>query len=98
MADKDFQSILWQTADKLRNAMDAAEYKHVVLGLLFLKYLSDAFEHQRAKLQKQFTDPNHEYYLDSSDEDEIIEELEDRDYYAKDNVYWVPQNARWQMH
>ena len=81
MQNKDFKKILWQSADKLRYAMDAAEYKHIVLGLLFLKYLSDAFESQRVALRKQFADPNHEYYLGTSDEDEIVEELEDRDYY-----------------
>lgn len=77
--------------------MDAAEYKHVVLGLLFLKYLSDALVAQRAELKKQFTDPNSEYYLDTSDTDEINTELEDRDYYSKDNVYWVPKTARWDI-
>lgn len=97
MTDADFKKILWASADKLRNAMDAAEYKHVVLGLLFLKYLSDAFVAQRAELKKQFADPNSEYYLDTSDTDEINMELEDRDYYSKDNVYWVPKTARWDI-
>ena len=46
-----FEATLWAAADKLRNNMDAAEYKHVVLGLIFLKYISDAFEEQHAKLQ-----------------------------------------------
>ena len=96
MTDNDFKKILWATADKLRNSMDAAEYKHVVLGLLFLKYLSDAFESQRTELRKQFTDSNHEFFIGTSDEDEIATELEDRDYYAKDNVYWVPRDARWE--
>ena len=96
MQDKDLKKILWQSADKLRNAMDAAEYKHIVLGLLFLKYLSDAFESQRTALRKQFADPEHDFFLGTDDDDEINDELEDRDYYAKDNVYWVPENSRWQ--
>ena len=76
--------------------MDAAEYKHIVLGLLFLKYLSDAFTAQQTKLLGEFADSDHELYLGTSDEEEINAELEDRDYYAKDNVYWVPLDARWQ--
>ncbi len=49
-ANLGFEEKLWQTADKLRNNMDAAEYKHVVLGLIFLKYISDAFEEMHEKL------------------------------------------------
>ena len=58
-----FEATLWQAADKLRNNMDAAEYKHVVLGLIFLKYISDAFTEQRAKLEN-------EEYADPEDPDE----------------------------
>jgi len=75
-----FEAKLWQAADKLRSNMDAAEYKHVVLGLIFLKYISDAFEEHRAKLlaeQDQGADP------------------EDPDEYRAFNVFWVPKEARW---
>ena len=75
-----FEAKLWQAADKLRNNMDAAEYKHVVLGLIFLKYISDAFEEHRAKLvaeQESGADP------------------EDPDEYRAFNVFWVPREARW---
>jgi type I restriction enzyme M protein len=71
---------LWKAADKLRKNIDAAEYKHIVLGLIFLKYISDAFEELYAKLkadQANGADP------------------EDRDEYKAENVFFVPQEARW---
>ena len=73
---------LWQAADKLRNNMDAAEYKHVVLGLIFLKYISDAFEEQARRAGRR----------QAADEGA---DPEDRDEYTADNVFWVPQEARW---
>jgi type I restriction enzyme M protein len=77
-----FEAKLWLAADKLRNNMDAAEYKHVVLGLIFIKYISDAFEEMRAKLiagkgEYEGSDP------------------EDADEYRAENVFWVPKDARW---
>ncbi len=87
---------LWNAADKLRSNIDAAEYKHVVLGLIFLKYVSDAFEERREELKVVFADPDNDYYL-GEDGDEIIEEeLEHRDYYTEKNVFWVPALARWE--
>ena len=77
-----FEAKLWLTADKLRNNMDAAEYKHVVLGLIFLKYISDTFEEHRAKLlagQGDYAGAN----------------PEDPDEYKAENVFWVPADARW---
>ncbi len=79
-ANVGFEDTLWQAADKLRSNMDAAEYKHVVLGLIFLKYISDSFEEMHAKLAAQKAsgaDP------------------EDPDEYLADNVFWVPKEARW---
>lgn len=75
-----FEATLWSSADKLRSNMDAAEYKHVVLGLIFLKYISDAFEELHSELsadKKSGADP------------------EDRDEYKSKNIFWVPKNARW---
>jgi len=75
-----FESELWRAADALRSNMDAAEYKHVVLGLIFLKYISDAFEEHHARLEAQKdqgADP------------------EDPDEYQALNVFWVPPEARW---
>ncbi|OPY34575.1 MAG: N-6 DNA Methylase [Methanomassiliicoccales archaeon PtaU1.Bin124] len=76
----DFREKLWQAADKMRNNMDAAEYKHVVLGLIFLKYISDSFEEKHSQLQTekaQGADP------------------EDPDEYRALNIFWVPKEARW---
>ncbi len=80
-ANLGFEAKLWQTADALRNNMDAAEYKHVVLGLIFLKYISDAFEAKHADLETQRAqgaDP------------------EDPDEYRAASIFWVPREARWQ--
>ncbi len=79
-ANMGYEAQLWQMADALRGSMDAAEYKHVVLGLIFLKYISDAFEEQHAKLEAsiaQGADP------------------EDPDEYRAQNIIWVPPEARW---
>ena len=79
-ANLGFEKELWQAADALRSNMDAAEYKHVVLGLIFLKYISDAFEEQHTKLDAergQGADP------------------EDPDEYRAVNIFWVPKEARW---
>src|SRR5260370_17116112 len=75
-----FETTLWQAADKLRNNMDAAEYKHVVLGLIFLKYISDAFEEKHAAL-----DADKKGGADAEDPDENRAE----------NIFWVPKEARW---
>ena len=94
---------LWNAADRLRSNLDAAVYKHAVLGLIFLKYVSDAFEMRREALLQGFEDPQGDEYLDPSlydakaDYQEALEaELEDRDYYTANNVFWVPALARWE--
>jgi len=79
-ANLGFEAELWDAADALRGSMDAAEYKHVMLGLIFLKYISDAFDEQHAKLvaeQSEGADP------------------EDPDEYRAQNIFWVPPEARW---
>ena len=79
-ANLGFEAKLWAAADAMRNNMDAAEYKHVVLGLIFLKYISDAFEAKHAELvsqKSQGADP------------------EDRDEYRAATIFWVPKEARW---
>ncbi|MDB0033843.1 type I restriction-modification system subunit M [Alphaproteobacteria bacterium] len=90
----DFKKQLWDSADKLRSQIDAAEYKHIVLGLIFLKYISDSFSSHRKYLTKTLTDPKSDFFI-NEDEGEIQKELEDRDYYKKDNIFWVPRGARW---
>lgn len=94
---------LWASADKLRKQLDAANYKHIVLGLIFLKYISDSFTHQQEKIQAELTDPENPLYFDRTffDTEEeyqkaLTAELENRDYYTADNVFWVPASARWQ--
>jgi type I restriction enzyme M protein len=73
---------LWKSADKLRKNIDAAEYKHIVLGLIFLKYISDAFEELHSKL------------VNGEDEYEG-DDPEDKDIYLSENVFFVPEIARW---
>jgi type I restriction enzyme M protein len=80
-ANLGFENQMWAAADKLRGHMDASEYKHVVLGLIFLKYISDAFQSKYKQLEAtkdtEYTDP------------------EDRDEYSAANIFWVPKEARW---
>ena len=93
-----FEAQLWQAADALRGSMDAAEYKHVVLGLIFLKYISDAFEEQQAYLTKAVDDPKDEYHLRSglpNRKEAIKKLLEDPDEYRAKDILWVPPEARW---
>ncbi len=88
---------LWTAADKLRSSLDASQYKHTVLGLIFLKYVSDSFDIRRQQLSGQFTDKNNDYYLGESNPEDINAELEQRDYYTEENVFWVPREARWKF-
>jgi len=92
-----FEQQLFKTADKLRKNIDAAEYKHVVLGLIFLKYISDSFEDRRAEIRRDFEDPKSEWYVEDEKEraEAIEDELEERDLYKEKNVFWVPMKARW---
>ena len=76
-----YEAQLWQMADALRGSMDAAEYKHVVLGLIFLKYISDSFEEMFSKLQK-------------GEGEYAGADPEDKDEYKAENVFWVPPAAR----
>ncbi|TPA33044.1 restriction endonuclease subunit M [Burkholderia pseudomallei] len=92
--NQDLKKTLWAAADKLRSSMDAAEYKHIVLGLIFLKYISDAFDERRAQLAAAFGNQEDDLYLpDAADHAEALEE---RDYYTMANVFWVPASARWE--
>jgi len=93
---QDLEAKLWTSANKLLPNLDAAVYKHVVLGLVFLKYISDMFKVRRKELIDQFEDQDHMYFLDDPwDKSLIREELEERDYYTEANVFWVPETARW---
>ncbi|AQS71880.1 class I SAM-dependent DNA methyltransferase [Streptomyces pactum] len=85
---KEIQAILWKAADKLRGSIDAAQYKEFVLGLIFLKYVSDAFDERRNELRKELAE-------DGIDEERLDDFLEDRDEYTGAHVFWVPETARW---
>ncbi|OOF46403.1 restriction endonuclease subunit M [Rodentibacter trehalosifermentans] len=94
---------LWSAADHLRQQLNASDYKHIVLGLIFLKYVSDSFTAHQEKILAELADPENPLYLDrtfyDSDEDyqaALTAELENRDYYIADNLFWVPPSARWQ--
>src|SRR5438132_5295319 len=92
--DLPFAKELFEAADQMRGSVESAEYKHLVLGLLFLKYISDSFERRRAWLDEATHDPKNEDYF-TEDEGERAGILEDRDEYISENVFWVPQEARW---
>jgi type I restriction enzyme M protein len=95
-APKDFKAVLWASADKLRAQMDAAEYKHLVLGLIFLKFISDTFSEQQARVLAMVSDPDSDFYV-GDEPAEHQAALEDRDYFKQDNVFWVPAEARWEV-
>ena len=88
-ADLARAEILWKAADALRGQIDAAEYKHVVLGLLFLKYISDSFEARRDELKVELA-------ADGITGPQLESLLENRDEYTAERVFWVPVEARWQ--
>lgn len=77
-----YETELWDMANSLRGSMDAAEYKHIVLGLIFLKYISDAFEEKRRDLETRISEGD---------------DPDDPDQYVMDNIFWVPPKARWQV-
>ena len=86
--DLDYADKLWRAADTLRGQVDAAEYKHVVLGLLFLKYISDSFEARRDELKGELDDEG----IGGAQLERL---LESRDEYTAERVFWVPPEARW---
>ena len=85
----DLRDTLWKAADKLRGSMDAAQYKDFVLGLVFLKYVSDAFTERRDQIKKELK-------ADQVPEDRVDAFLDDIDEYTGQGVFWVPASARWE--
>ena len=85
---KELKDTLWKAADKLRGSMDASQYKDVILGLVFLKYVSDAFDERRGQIRA-------ELIADGYDEDQIADLIDDTDEYTGRGVFWVPAQARW---
>ena len=93
-ATKSLEQRLWDAADALRGNQEPSEYKHVVLGLVFLKYISDRFEERRRTIEASLSDPNSDDYIPN--EARRVQFIEDRDEYRSHNVFWVPADARWQ--
>ena len=93
--DINFEKELWKVADKLRGNIDVSEYKNIVLGLIFLKYVSDTF-YQRKKLLRNWVSDssNKEFYVPQEDARKFI--IEDRDQYRAASVFYVPEKARWE--
>src|SRR3954453_2499894 len=88
VSDLSSADTLWKSADALRGQVDAAEYKHVVLGLLFLKYISDSFQSRRVKLKEELE-------KDGIKGEHLESLLESRDEYTAERVFWVPPESRW---
>jgi type I restriction enzyme M protein len=87
---KELKDTLWKAADKLRGSMDASQYKNVVLGLVFLKYVSDAFVERREQLQADLE-------AEGMNEDQVAQLIDDVDEYVGSGVFWVPAAARWEF-
>ena len=85
---KELKDTLWKAADKLRGSMDASQYKNVVLGLVFLKYVSDAFDERRERIQVELEN-------EGLDDDQIGQLIDDVDEYTGHGVFWIPAQARW---
>jgi hypothetical protein len=85
---KELKDTLWKAADKLRGSMDASQYKDVILGLVFLKYVSDAFDEQRARIRSDLA-------AEGYDEEQIARLIDDVDEYTGAGVFWIPEEARW---
>jgi type I restriction enzyme M protein len=91
---KGLEASLWEAADRLRSNMDAAEYKHVVLGLIFLKYVSDVFAARKTQLAALVQDSDSDYFMPTDAAREAI--LESRDEYTAEGVFWIPDGHRWE--
>ncbi len=85
---KELKDTLWKAADKLRGSMDASQYKDVILGMVFLKYVSDAFEERRGQIRAELE-------ADGMDDDQVDQVINDVDEYTGSGVFWIPTEARW---
>ncbi len=93
--DLSFEKELWKAADRLRGNIDVSEYKHIILGLLFLKYVSDSFYERREKLAQWTSDSKkQEYYILKESDRKFI--INDKDQYKSEGVFFVPEKARWE--
>ena len=92
-AAKSLEATLWDAADELRGKMDSAQYKHVVLGLIFLKYVSDTFMVRHVDLARLVDDPTSDYFMPNDAAKQSV--LEDRDEYTAEGIFWIPAGHRW---
>jgi len=94
--DLSFEKELWKAADKLRGNIDPSEYKYIVLGLLFLKYVSDSFYQRHCQLEQWMSDSkNQDYYIPKESERKFI--FNDKDQYKSEGIFYIPENARWEF-
>src|SRR5690606_13647345 len=92
-ADITFEKELFEAANRMRATVAPADYKHIVLPLIFLRYLSIRYEKRRRELEQMVRDPGSPYYFENPEDANLI--LEDRDSYIAERVYVVPEQARW---
>jgi len=99
MTNEEFKKTLWDTANKLRGSVSAAEYKYPVLGLVFLKYVSDMFDAQAAVIRHRVSDPQSDLYIaDLKTRDEAAESFAtDKTFYDQDNVFWIPPGSHFSI-
>ena len=89
-----YEKELWAAADRLRGNIDASDYKYIVLGLLFLKYISDTFYQHRSHLKDLMAHEGSEYYIPNKELRE--KELEEKDLYTRERIFYIPERARWE--
>jgi len=87
------EASLWDAANQLRSSVEPSEYKHVVLGLIFLKYVSDTFAAKQESLAEKVRDPKSDLYMPTEDARQVL--LGDRDLYTAAGIFWVPEGHRW---
>jgi len=97
MTETEFKKLLWDAAVKLRGSLSAAEYKYPVLGLVFLKYVSDVFEAQADVIRAKAADPSSDHYVEDPElrQELVAEWTQDRSFYEADNVFWIPEDSRY---
>jgi len=98
MTAKDFKKNLWEAANALRGSVSAAQYKYPVLGLVFLKYISDVFEAQADVIRNRLADPESDLFIEDVKlrEESASQFVNDKTFYESDNIFWVPQESRFQ--
>jgi len=99
MTNEEFKRTLWDAADKLRGSVSAAQYKYPVLGLVFLKYVSDRFDAQSELIRNRIADPKSDYYIDDPGTRKANEEdfVSSKTFYDADNVFWIPREAHFKQ-